>query len=389
MIEKCSGKGRIRAKLRRMEMKRLRQLDGLRFIMFCVILLSHFEFLWNYPYGAFYRRFLYNSTMGVDYFFLLSGFGIYYSSRDQVKMRTGGISFAIRKIRKVYPLYVVSLLLSYPYAVMLMRTYRTDWLYPIVTNLILLLLALTLLQELSGMMVLSHAINGVGWFLSTLFLSYMLCPWFRRITERHSGSRRKTVGLWGGVILLILLITVITERLDGTVVMPGLVLDDLSYGSPYVRCWYLLLGMTVAELYFELTADEKVWYRHMAAAAVLIAVLWFFIRGSLSMLPFVLRRAVDLILVSFLLLSVSLDQGRISSVLSGNRLQRLGKDSMYFYLLHFPVRNYVDFLFTEKGIYFGGITGIIEAAVITAASLLVSLLVKKCFDQRNIYKRGF
>lgn len=343
-------------------MKRLRQLDGLRFIMFCVILLSHFEFLWNYPYGAFYRRFLYNSTMGVDYFFLLSGFGIYYSSRDQVKMGTGGISFAIRKIRKVYPLYVVSLLLSYPYAVMLMRTYRTDWLYPIVTNLILLLLALTLLQELSGMMVLSHAINGVGWFLSTLFLSYMLCPWFRRITERHSGSRRKTVGLWGGVILLILLITVITER---------------------------LLGMTVAELYFELTADGKVWYRHMAAAAVLIAVLWFFIRGSLSMLPFVLRRAVDLILVSFLLLSVSLDQGRISSVLSGNRLQRLGKDSMYFYLLHFPVRNYVDFLFTEKGIYFGGITGMIEAAVITAASLLVSLLVKKCFDQRNIYKRGF
>lgn len=370
-------------------MKRLRQLDGLRFIMFCVILLSHFEFLWNYPYGIFYRRFLYNSTMGVDYFFLLSGFGIYYSSRNQAKLEKRGIRFAIRKIRKVYPLYVVSLLLSYPYAVMLMRTYRTDWLYPIVTNLILLLLALTLLQELSGMMVFSHAINGVGWFLSTLFLSCMLCPWFQRITERHSGSRRKVVCLWGSVVLLILLITLITERLDGTVVLPGFVLDDLSYGSPYVRCWYLLLGMAVAELYFELTADGKGWYRHMALAAVLSAVFWFFIRGSLSMLPFVLRRAVDLILVSFLLLSVSLDQGRISNVLSCNRLQRLGKDSMYFYLLHFPIRNYVDFFFTEKGIYFGSITGMIEAVIITAASLLVSLLVKECFDQLNIYKRGF
>ena len=54
------------------------QLDGIRFIMCCIIVVLHFGFLKNSKLiGKAYVKFLYNPTIAVDYFFMLSGFGIF------------------------------------------------------------------------------------------------------------------------------------------------------------------------------------------------------------------------------------------------------------------------------------------------------------------------
>ena len=55
-------------------------LEFMRVIMTGVVFLSHMEFLASYSYGSVYTRFFHNATIGVDYFFLLSGFGLMASS---------------------------------------------------------------------------------------------------------------------------------------------------------------------------------------------------------------------------------------------------------------------------------------------------------------------
>ena len=58
--------------------KRIPQLEGLRFIMCLVIILSHLEFLANAnDFGPIYRTYLHNPYLAVDFFFMISGFGMY------------------------------------------------------------------------------------------------------------------------------------------------------------------------------------------------------------------------------------------------------------------------------------------------------------------------
>lgn len=62
---------------------RIMSLEFMRVIMTGIIFLSHMEFLSNYLYGEIYMRYLHNATIGVDYFFVLSGFGLMAAYRAQ------------------------------------------------------------------------------------------------------------------------------------------------------------------------------------------------------------------------------------------------------------------------------------------------------------------
>ena len=81
--------------------KRIPQLEGLRFIMCCIIILSHFEFLSNSKIVGAYTNYFHNATMAVDYFFMLSGFGIYLSPKRLEKSYKSKIEFAKNKIKKI------------------------------------------------------------------------------------------------------------------------------------------------------------------------------------------------------------------------------------------------------------------------------------------------
>jgi peptidoglycan/LPS O-acetylase OafA/YrhL len=49
--------------------------------MIFVIVISHLEFLNNYSIGNVYQQYFHNPTLAVDFFFMLSGFGMMYSKR--------------------------------------------------------------------------------------------------------------------------------------------------------------------------------------------------------------------------------------------------------------------------------------------------------------------
>lgn len=72
--------------------EKIDSLTGLRFWMMVIIVLSHFGCLSNdYPYSSFYDRYLDNAVMGVDFFFMMSGFGLMYSyGSDKISSIKGG-----------------------------------------------------------------------------------------------------------------------------------------------------------------------------------------------------------------------------------------------------------------------------------------------------------
>lgn len=81
-------------------------LTGFRFMAIMVIIISHLEFIGEYEkIGLFYKTYIHNATLGVDYFFMLSGFGMMlsYQKKSNSPMINGVkdcIMFAKKHVKK-------------------------------------------------------------------------------------------------------------------------------------------------------------------------------------------------------------------------------------------------------------------------------------------------
>ena len=92
----------------------------------------------------------------------------------------------------------------------------------------------------------SHGINGVCWFLSTPFICYIACPWLLRVVDKIRNKSQALIMICGSVAITLALSSgalLIQNNLS--------VLNDLWYGHPFIRCWYLAIGMCVGYLYKE------------------------------------------------------------------------------------------------------------------------------------------
>lgn len=72
--------------------KKIDSLTGARFLAIMMIVFSHFDFLTcNENVWWVYKTFFKNASLGVNYFFMLSGFGLYVSySTHNAKLQGGG-----------------------------------------------------------------------------------------------------------------------------------------------------------------------------------------------------------------------------------------------------------------------------------------------------------
>lgn len=138
-----------------------------------IIVFSHFEFLYDYGvFGKVYELFFHNATMGVDFFFMLSGFGMMLSSLRRDPNGTvpiggikGLITFGKQHVKKIYPVYVFFLLCGIPYEILTgYIEYGHSLMRQAIKCVILFLIDLTLLQTATGRKTFSHSLNGVCWF---------------------------------------------------------------------------------------------------------------------------------------------------------------------------------------------------------------------------------
>ena len=147
----------------------------MRFIMLICIVLCHFDFL---SFIGWIWDIVSKPGPAVAYFFIISGFGLEYSRKDP-RYTTPSLKFAIDKIKKLYPPYLFSIVLCIPvtlyFAISLHGVPEG-----IIRTVIKVPLVPFLLQSMTGMAGFSHAFNGVCWFVSTLFILYIIYPLLHR-----------------------------------------------------------------------------------------------------------------------------------------------------------------------------------------------------------------
>jgi peptidoglycan/LPS O-acetylase OafA/YrhL len=376
-------------------------LDGIRILLILLIMLSHCEFLADTenPFlSALYNYTLHNATFAVDFFFMLSGFGICYAALHRPEglhsfetssargfRRLVDVSFAWMHIKRIYPVYLLGLLLSLPYSVLSIMSYHAGLAVPLGESAVLFAGCLTMLQSLTGTMALSHALNGVNWYLSCFFIILLLLPNALRILchdhrhfqkTQHSLAGFRIIFFYGCILVLTLLFGALEQH--AVFLYP---LDDLVYGSPYLRIFYVLIGAYTA---LRMEEGGTIPSSQLSFALYAFAFLWQFgLRNFTDLtlgLPFLFRRAVDVPLAASMLYvlasrSMAGTADPLLRILSGSFLCRFKKQSMLLFLLHFPIRNYGILLFNRYGHTESAVSALVCATLIFLVSFAFTFSV--------------
>lgn len=361
---------------------RIMTLEFIRAIMTGVVFLSHMEFLANYSYGSVYTRFFHNATIGVDYFFLLSGFGLmassYKSNSICEKSIGGGLRYGVGKIKGIYKPYIISMILMAPY-VLYISIQDSGIVRGIIKTGIKFLSCGVMLQSLSGMLKFAHAFNGVGWFVSTIFVCYCLSPILMKISRYFFNGKTKTI-----IRLSITIAITAILRVLLMVVQERTVFDDISYSFPLIRVFYVLVGMSIYQLYVQRAASNSVNENRkrlgdlQELSAVILSVIWFLTRNTIELsLSNFFVYILDLATVSYLIYCFANECGMMSRVIKQSKVANLGKDMMYVYLYHYPIRIYTDLAFKKNRFILGEFTGIAEVILIFFLTLIVYKLYKR------------
>lgn len=346
-----------------MENKRIRSFEGLRFIMIMVIVLSHFEFLFNVDgIGDFYESYLWNAGFAVDFFFMISGFGMMLGSMKKTSLQELSrpsvkdcLKYGISHIRKIYPVYAATIVFGVGAELVIALIKSNLSISWGVHEFVKIVVNLLLMQSATGMAHYTHAYNGVSWFLSCLFCIYLVAPLLLFLVRKVSKNYKIDIALIVADIVLIIIlknflasIQVHFQNIKG---LPDV--NYLYYVSPVLRVFSVLIGMSLACIFnrlrenqFDLPEKKACVFEVVVSIA---ALMDFFFAHSLPESPDFLRDIYLFPLLSLFILVFAFDRGCVSKILHAPSMQSLGKMSMYIFMIHYPIRVYfaktVDYLF--------------------------------------------
>ncbi|WP_165443995.1 acyltransferase family protein [Lachnoclostridium sp. Marseille-P6806] len=345
------------------------KIDGLtggRFFAILVIVISHFNFFSGIRGGEIYTQYLNNAVPGVDYFFILSGFGMMRSYlRDGRRVEAargikGGLRYAAAHVRKIYPLYLVTMLLCIPAAFRDLYFEHGETLAGSALHMLLWAVsAVPMLQSATAVSEFSTSFNSVAWFLSSLFVIYMFSPFLLRLLKRMLSTKRR--------IMAALFVLPVAASGAGWLfhqIEMRTFFDKLSYASPYWRVFYVVFGMVLA-----LLAAEDRGFRMGAVAgnaAAVLSVVWFLMRNRVYTILYSRTYIIDLLLGGLLFCGIAAGAG-VLRLFQRKSIVRLGELSMYVFLIHYPLVLYLT--------WYRRITGLYEALFAAALILGVTYAV--------------
>lgn len=273
------------------------------------IVISHFNkdlFLYKIKYiGEIFLR----ANVGVSYFFILSGFIMIIAYHRKEKI--GYLDFYRNRIARIYPLYIVGLLLYF-----IMRysdfSFNKTFLY--------------LLGVQSWIPGKALILNFPGWSISVEFLFYLIFPWLYNFLYSKGNK-----SIW--IIAILIWI--------GTQVFSNLYIHSPAYIGPhtdsheflhYFPLWHInefLIG-NLAGLFFVKSHKERNY--DLAVAVLFIAVILFLI-----FIPLNFHNGLMAVLFVPVIYLISCNNGIITSFFSIKPLEFLGEISYAIYIIHIPV----------------------------------------------------
>lgn len=307
-------------------MKKLDQLTFTRFIAAFMVIVFHGG-IQVFPFNIFpITPLLSSGQTAVSYFFVLSGFVMalaYYRPEKKFDLR----GYFTARFSRIYPIYIVSFLLTVLFYLELMA--RMKW-PKIWANIFL---------YQSWIPDYSQSFNMAAWSLSVEAFFYIIFPLLVAILSRFQIRRiiNFSLAFWvlGQVLHSVLYIRMMPEAHLLLLYFPLFHLSSFFLGMAG-GIWYIYEASKI-------TVDQKT-NRLLLLTALGLTALALMGRFRFSSLFSSFSLDVGLLAPLFLviILTLSLDATRLSKLMSNPRLVLLGDASYALYILHVPVRWWIE-----------------------------------------------
>ena len=329
-----------------MEESRIDTLTSIRFFMIFIIAFSHVYFIGgNDSVGRFFHTHIQNPSLPVEFFFVMSGFGLTYRSLIKRKKALEGnysflkgLKFGIQRMKKLYWLYVLTMASMIPLTALWKNWELNNWTMSSIQTLIHFFADLTLTQSLYGVAKIANELNGPCWFISALFVLYCFYPLLEKINQKIiklSFCKILMILLFTEVFLYLLLIPFSYLEENST-------LDYITYGSPYLRIFSMFSGILICDLYYKKRNGFKsntIW--EVVVVSVVILWIWnmrvYFDPQNNPIFRYPIVAIINNLISLSIVYVFSFEKGIVSHILQKKSLIVLGSCAMYIYLLHYPV----------------------------------------------------
>lgn len=346
-------------------------LQALRAIAFLGVFISHCDIL---DLGKW----------GVSVFFVLSGFVLTYNyyNRDINFSFKNSILFSLKRIAKLYPLHILTLIATLYLIQELFTVFQNTSVFKNVIFNILLIQAWVPQSSVYW------SLNGVAWYLSVCLFIYMLFPLIITIIRKYNKTFTALFSIF--IIFSIQFVfAFLTQYVNVSSDVSNNFYQWATYISPIFRLGDFAIGCNLGYLFLRKSHSIKTFTATLLECLViiLIVVSQFIFNERITFLGMPWCRYTVLYLPSTILLIYlfALNKGSISKILTNRILIFIGNISAYTFLIHQICIRYINKFFPmlNKWVLF---------FVALAATILLSFIYQqiencvKCKLQRLLKK---
>lgn len=301
-------------------------IQGLRAIAFMMIFFAHCQIL--SPSCA---------SLGVSIFVVMSGFLLEIRKSSDYIFECNfrnNVWYSYNKINKLYLLHIICMLM---FILPLLVSDILKGTSIICSNVINMILNITLIQSWCPSIPISQSLNGVAWYLSLCTFLYAMYPLIHNIIRRLNMKKKYIIlGLLFILMVLLRIITINFEGLDGTgsdwfcYVFPGYRLLDFS-----MAC---IIGNILKEKNGEIKLN-KIHFTVFEIMCIVLSIMLCIIQNRLITSSFgkiVLTSAIiDFPLSIMMVVLMYYGNGFVSILLNNNVIVKIGNMSPYLFLTHY------------------------------------------------------
>ena len=356
----------------------LKSLNIIRCFSFLLICLHHTK-LGFFTSSGYY---------GVSVFLILSGFLMTYNHYGEEFSFSliESIKYAVNKIKNLYPLHIICTIAMTPFL------FIGDYIEPTLNIILSIITNILLIQEWLPLQIFS--INGVSWFISVLFLAYIVFPFFVRYMENHFNNKKAILFL-----IVLFIFQIIVAILDSKAINIGinsiLIKNDLSYWLVYefafARLIDFLIGCCLGYCFIHKNKDAGKDYTIYEIVIILLQIVSMVLSAVYKKVSW----RYTVVFTPFIVLLIyvfALEKGKISKMNNNKFVKYLSKISRVGFIIHYVVFRYMSSLVAyvlgrEIEHTYGPILKLTIGMLITILLCEIYIKIEKRFKNLSINKQ--
>lgn len=340
---------------------KIKSLQGLRAVAILAIFISHTGLGNLEALGAW----------GVSVFFVLSGFVMMYSYFPRKTIPKFGFAFAWNKIKKLYPLHIITMLLAAFYTIIIVRTvWKT--ILDICIHTLLIQMWIPKKEYYS-------TLNGPSWYLCASVFMYFMFPLVLGFFKEKMSKKK--------AIIIICALFVAEFFISSTAAILNRHSDELwlstkwlTYFFPPVRFIDFLTGCCLGFLFLNIRTYKNNCFLELATCILIpISILIYVFEYGILSSPSVKYSLLFLPTSMMLIWIVANEKSVIAKVFSTKIFVWFGDLSPYIFLIHGVMIKYCRSGFS----YVFSITNTSIVAVVSFVATIIGAVLWKSFTKKT------